>query len=792
MPSRRRHKLSFLPKAIFFAIVFHAGLIFWSTTTTMNVPGGDGFGRKVLNTLGLSEVTLSLHPPPRSVTSDVAISIRQQSANDAPAPGAFSPQAIVPAAGQTSTKPPEIPIDLPPSSFGGSPLTVQVLPVVPRAPVAPIVAPSAPDLMAANPPVITPPPINVPEPRPEAEPAQPIAQRPQPSPIMPSAVALQPQAIANIAPPAIALSPTPASLVSPPRELSVPPAVEALPAAGIALPPMQTSLNLPELPPVELPDRRIEATPEATGIPRTIIPESPRLETSVTSAAATANRPPAELMAPAPAKINAESSLATPPPAISAPPPVSTNSRPPTLSNLAPDSLRLGTSEIQIAPPPVQSPPTPPAPENIAATPNAFPSAARIDAPLVNATASAGAAGTQIGLRPPPAASLASPDLSQQSALVARPRIAPARIEMPITPPNLSTPDLAVAPPKIGGPQVLSQRSPELRQPLIEKLGGTAASETAVDRSLAWLAKNQEADGRWTYIDENGRHPTRSTVRAHDMALTGLSVLAFLAADHSPAKDGPYRQNVARGLEWMLLQQGADGDFRGPKSLRGAGSASGNFYDHAIVTMAVAEAAIMTGDEKLKAAALSAASFICNSQNLRSGGWRYLPAESGDTSVFGWQIMALHDCEQLGFVVTPQTRDRAIHYLTLVSSGTTRTLAGYLPGESPTPVMSAEALLCRVLLGQPIEAAGVREVTDFLTRDLPQTGKPDLYYWYYASLSLAQMQANPQVRAAWDRWNTRCRDTLIATQGHEGLIAGSWQDSRWSQYGGFSQRRWGR
>jgi hypothetical protein len=200
--------------------------------------------------------------------------------------------------------------------------------------------------------------------------------------------------------------------------------------------------------------------------------------------------------------------------------------------------------------------------------------------------------------------------------------------------------------------------------------------------------------------------------------------------------------------------------------------------------MAVAEAAMMTGDAKLKDAAMKAATFICNGQNIRSGGWRYLPAESGDTSIFGWQILALHDCEQLGFEIPPQTRDRAIHYLTLVSSGSTRTLAGYLPGESATPVMSSEALLCRVLLGQPLDAAGVREVTDFLTRDLPQAGKPDLYYWYYASLSLAQMQANPQVRAAWDRWNTRCRDTLVATQAREGLIAGSWQDSRWSQYGG--------
>jgi hypothetical protein len=71
-------------------------------------------------------------------------------------------------------------------------------------------------------------------------------------------------------------------------------------------------------------------------------------------------------------------------------------------------------------------------------------------------------------------------------------------------------------------------------------------------------------------------------------------------------------------------------------------------------------------------------------------------------------------------------------------------------------------------------------VSDFLTRELPRPGG-DIYYWYYASLSLAQMQNNPQVRETWDRWNRRCRDTLIATQVKDGEQAGSWTDSRWGE-----------
>ena len=52
----------------------------------------------------------------------------------------------------------------------------------------------------------------------------------------------------------------------------------------------------------------------------------------------------------------------------------------------------------------------------------------------------------------------------------------------------------------------------------------------------------------------------------HDMAYTGLATLAFLAADHSPAKGGPYRETVAKALDFLLSQQGPDGDLRGPRT----------------------------------------------------------------------------------------------------------------------------------------------------------------------------------------------------------------------------------
>ena len=49
------------------------------------------------------------------------------------------------------------------------------------------------------------------------------------------------------------------------------------------------------------------------------------------------------------------------------------------------------------------------------------------------------------------------------------------------------------------------------------------------------------------------------------------------------------------------------------------------------------------------AAAMKAAEYVVAAQDRESGGWRYVPGEYGDTSIFGWQVMALHSAQQLGF-----------------------------------------------------------------------------------------------------------------------------------------------
>ena len=315
-------------------------------------------------------------------------------------------------------------------------------------------------------------------------------------------------------------------------------------------------------------------------------------------------------------------------------------------------------------------------------------------------------------------------------------------------------------------------RAAEQRQPVLKQLGGTKESEDAVDRALAYLARSQEPDGRWTRVVDDAP-PGHRSPGSHDMACTGLAALAFLAHDHTPDKPGPYRETMSRAIDFLIARQGRG---RPARPHHGGGADRGNLYDQGIATLALAEAALMTHDPRCTAAAINGAQFIVAAQNGPSGGWRYIPGEQGDTSVFGWQVMALHSAEQLGYSIPEAARRGALHYVHLASQGRRGMLAGYQAGTGPTAPMTAELLFCRMLLAQDLSDADFKEATDFLARQPPSSGNVDLYYWYYASLSMLQMRND-----AWKDWNARTRDTLVALQ----RPAGNWDmNVRWGDRAG--------
>ena len=368
---------------------------------------------------------------------------------------------------------------------------------------------------------------------------------------------------------------------------------------------------------------------------------------------------------------------------------------------------------------------------------------------------SGGRNGPGIGGTPTARMEIAAPQI--------RPELSVSNLTGPLGPTQSLIPDLTVI------------RAPEQRKPMLEQFGGTKESEDAVMRALAWLASVQEDDGRWTRIDDD--ESRRRRIRGqHDMACTSLALLAFLGHDETPDRPGPYKDAVSKAVDYLISQQDEDGDLRGPRQLRAGGADSANMYDQGITTYALAECAIMTRDPKVIDAAIKGAKFIVASQDEQSGGWRYSPHEFGDSSVFGWQVMALHSAQQIGFEIPQETLDNAKRYIRSCGQGRSQTLAGYQPHTGPTVAMTAEILFSRMLLDIPLEEDGINEATRFLARDPPDIRRADLYYWYYASLSMLHMQ-NP----LWKDWNILTRESLIRMQQADG----GWETNiKWGERAG--------
>jgi hypothetical protein len=317
-----------------------------------------------------------------------------------------------------------------------------------------------------------------------------------------------------------------------------------------------------------------------------------------------------------------------------------------------------------------------------------------------------------------------------------------------------------------GVKQGVAARDPRLRVDMVKMEGGTTLTEAAVARALRWFQKHQAEDGRWGLHDfhkvENCSCSQRGGI--HDnTAGTALALLPYLGAgQHHLA--GKYREEVAKGLRWLIQHQKDDGDLRSHHGNSG-------MYAQGQATIVLCEAFAMTGDEELRVPAQKAVDFIVKAQ-YNDGGWRYdttSKSQPSDTSVVGWQLMALQSARAANLTVPEQTFKRVNSFLNRVQHDH-GAFYGYQPGQSPTPAMTAEGLLCRLYLGWTKTEPGLHVgVKHLLANHPPKQRNLGIYYWYYATQTFHHYGG-----AEWTQWNQQMRDILVESQDNTSHSAGSW------------------
>ncbi len=276
--------------------------------------------------------------------------------------------------------------------------------------------------------------------------------------------------------------------------------------------------------------------------------------------------------------------------------------------------------------------------------------------------------------------------------------------------------------------------------------------DTAVGNGLAYLAKQQQADGSFETTGPR-------------LATSGLALMSFLAAGHTPDL-GRYGLVVRNGIDFLIAQTPEDGYF---------GKVDGSrMYGHGIVTLALAEAyGVESSDErraKLRAALIKAAGVIVTAQNVPKpdpfiGGWRYEPAAAdSDLSLSGWNALALRACQDAGLNVPKDAVKNAASFVAKCYRPDLKAFA-YQPGGDVMISSNAVGMLSLYLLDAG-ERPELTEAAKYLTANLVADATRFPYYSLYYTTQAA-LQAGD---LAWEAVSKPALAKLFKSQ----LPDGGW------------------
>jgi len=237
------------------------------------------------------------------------------------------------------------------------------------------------------------------------------------------------------------------------------------------------------------------------------------------------------------------------------------------------------------------------------------------------------------------------------------------------------------------------------RKHAIKRWGGSKKSESSVEAALAWLARHQEADGHWD--------PTKWDKGMGPVGMTGMALLAFLGAGYTE-KAGKYRDNVRRAENWLVNQR--EETMKAKKWIRlpkGRFYSSG-MYEQGIATLALAEAYGMSKNKDVGKAAQEAIDYVLKAQGPYEA-WNYQHKKGkigrNDTSVTGWNLMALKSAKIAGLKVDNIGFQGCMRWLDAATSRTTgrcsyaATIAAAKPGTNTNNAMTAAGMLMRQFMG---------------------------------------------------------------------------------------------
>lgn len=193
--------------------------------------------------------------------------------------------------------------------------------------------------------------------------------------------------------------------------------------------------------------------------------------------------------------------------------------------------------------------------------------------------------------------------------------------------------------------------------------GNNKDYDIAFDRGLTFLGRGQEADGGWPVKMVPAGWPGDSTKSFQwgRIGVSSLVLLAFLGDGQVWWREGnaprpKFGNSTQLAIRFLIKQQDPETGRFGP----GSGEGVHFMFNHGMATLAMAEAAGISGDPELLDRAQRAVDFIVKAQT-DGGGWNYYAVNKvEDMTLSAWQVQALAAAREAGLKVPDEVFKKAL------------------------------------------------------------------------------------------------------------------------------------
>jgi prenyltransferase beta subunit len=286
-----------------------------------------------------------------------------------------------------------------------------------------------------------------------------------------------------------------------------------------------------------------------------------------------------------------------------------------------------------------------------------------------------------------------------------------------------------------------------------------AKTQKAIIRGLDFLAKSQGQDGSFA--------STSRDAQAYPVAMASLAGMALLSNGNTPTR-GPYAQNVARVVEYLINNTHSSGLITGPTQEQGY-----SMYGHGFGMLFLASAYGMETDDRTRARIKKTIenAIVLTGRASSNGGWCYTPGSGDEGSVTVTQMQGLRAARNAGFTVPKGIIEGAVNYLEKCKTPEGGICYSLGSGGPATLPISAAAVATLYNAGE-YDSKLAESCMAYVKKqfDTKAAGFGRGGHDYYANLYAAQAfyQAGDKY---WDPYFPGARDELVKRQGADG----SWQ-----------------